>query len=51
MDYKAFRQEIRTWLEASCPASMRTPAKQEEQVWGGRNIKFPNTDAKLWFEQ
>jgi alkylation response protein AidB-like acyl-CoA dehydrogenase len=51
VDYKAFRQEIRTWLEANCPVSMRTPAKQEEQVWGGRNIKFPNADAKLWFER
>ncbi|HRF88593.1 MAG TPA: acyl-CoA dehydrogenase family protein, partial [Pseudomonadales bacterium] len=51
MDYKAFRQEIRTWLDANCPASLRTPAKQEEQVWGARNIHFPTPDAKLWFDR
>lgn len=52
MDYKAFRQEIRAWLEENCPPSMRTPVKnQEEQVWGGRNITFPSPDAKLWFER
>jgi alkylation response protein AidB-like acyl-CoA dehydrogenase len=51
VDYKAFRQEIRTWLDANCPASLRTPAKQEEQVWGARNIHFPSPDAKLWFDR
>lgn len=51
MDYKAFRQEIRTWLDANCPTSMRSPAKQEEQVWGGRNVKFHSEDARLWFDR
>jgi len=47
---ESFRSEIRSWLEANCPASLRTPAVQEEQVWGGRHIKFPSADAKRWFE-
>jgi len=48
---EVFRQEIRNWLDANCPHSLRTPATQEEQVWGGRHMKFPSTDAKLWFER
>jgi alkylation response protein AidB-like acyl-CoA dehydrogenase len=50
-DKKAFRQEIRAWLEENCPESMRTKAKPEEQVWGGRNIQFPSEDARVWFER
>ncbi len=50
-DLETFRQEIRSWLEENCPHSLRNPASQEEQVWGGRNIEFPNDDAKLWFER
>jgi acyl-CoA dehydrogenase len=46
-----FRLDIRNWLDANCPQSLRSPATQEEQVWGGRNIHFPSADAKLWFER
>jgi alkylation response protein AidB-like acyl-CoA dehydrogenase len=49
-DLNSFRKEIHAWLEANCPVSLRKPATQEEQVWGGRHISFPNADAKLWFE-
>ena len=31
-----FRAETREWLEANCPASMRTPLTEEEAVFGGR---------------
>ncbi|MRI33843.1 acyl-CoA dehydrogenase [Endozoicomonas sp. OPT23] len=50
-DLKAFRQEIRAWLEENCPQSMRTAAKLEEQVWGGRNISFYSEDSRVWFER
>lgn len=47
-----FRSETRAWLEANCPASMRTPTTSEDEyVWGGRNAKFPSEDAKLWLER
>ena len=46
-----FRIETREWLEANCPAAMRTPITRNEQVWAGRNKTFPNDDAKLWFER
>ena len=46
-----FRQETRAWLEENCPPSMRTPMPEEETVWGGRNAKFPNPDAKLWLDR
>ena len=46
-----FRTEIRAWLEANCPPSMRTPAAPGEEVWGGRRAVFPSSDAKLWLER
>jgi len=45
-----FRLETRSWLQANCPQSMRTPIIREEQVWSGRNKTFPNEDAKIWFD-
>ena len=51
-DLDAFRKETRAWLEANCPAPMRTPfASEDEIVWGGRGAKFPSEDAKLWLER
>ena len=33
-----FRAETRAWLEANCPAEMRTPMASEDDIcWGGRN--------------
>ena len=46
-DLEQFRAETRAWLEANCPASMRTPMVEEEVVWGGRNQKFVNPDSKV----
>ena len=47
-----FRQETRAWLEENCPPSMRTPmASEDETVWGGRNAKFKNPEAKLWLDR
>ncbi len=47
-----FRKEVRTWLEANCPPSMRTPGESEEDfVWGGRKATFKNPEAKLWLER
>jgi hypothetical protein len=50
-DIETFRAETRAWLEANCPASMRTPPVEEEVVWGGRNQKFVNPDSKVWLER
>jgi alkylation response protein AidB-like acyl-CoA dehydrogenase len=46
-----FRQEIKAWLEEKCPPSRRTPMPEEETVWGGRNARFTNPDAKLWLDR
>jgi alkylation response protein AidB-like acyl-CoA dehydrogenase len=51
-DLETFRSETRAWLEANCPPAMRTPmTSEDEYVWGGRNAKFQNEDAKLWLER
>jgi alkylation response protein AidB-like acyl-CoA dehydrogenase len=47
---EAFRAEVRAWLEAHCPASMRTPMPEDEIVWGGRNATFKNPDSKKWLD-
>ncbi len=37
-DLETFRAETRNWLEANCPAEMRTPITRDDDVcWGGRN--------------
>jgi alkylation response protein AidB-like acyl-CoA dehydrogenase len=46
-----FRAEVRQWLEANCPASMRTPIVEEEEVWGGSRETFQNPDSKIWLER
>jgi acyl-CoA dehydrogenase len=38
---ETFRAETRAWLEANCPAEMRTPITRDADVcWGGRNAKL-----------
>ncbi|KAB7739502.1 acyl-CoA dehydrogenase [Parvibaculum sedimenti] len=46
-----FRQETREWLEANCPASMRTSMPEEETPWGGRNATWANPDSKVWLDR
>lgn len=48
---ETFRAEVRSWLEANCPPSLRGPAASGELVWGGSSIEFANADQRLWFER
>ena len=51
-DLDIFRAEVRDWLEANCPAEMRTPIARDADVcWGGRNMKFTGEAQKLWLER
>jgi acyl-CoA dehydrogenase len=46
-----FRAEARAWLETNCPAQMREPVRDEEDVfWGGRNARFKSEAQRAWFE-
>ena len=50
-DLEAFRLEARTWLEANCPAEMRTPMRGEKDMcWGGRKWTFQSDAQKQWLE-
>lgn len=50
-DLDTFRAETRAWLEANCPAEMREPVRDDEDVyWGGRKATFKNDAQKAWFE-
>ncbi len=48
---ETFRAEVRDWLAANCPESMRTPMPENETVWGGRGEKFANPDSELWLQR
>ncbi|MEZ5560317.1 MAG: acyl-CoA dehydrogenase family protein, partial [Pseudomonadales bacterium] len=50
-DLEGFRAEVRSWLEANCPQSMRTPMAEAETVWGGRGERFVNPDSRVWLER
>jgi alkylation response protein AidB-like acyl-CoA dehydrogenase len=49
-DLETFRSETRAWLEANCPASMRTPMGEDDVIWGGRNEVYNNPDSKAWLD-
>ena len=52
MSLDAFRAATSDWLETNCPASMRTPAlSEDDSVWGGRNARYANPEAKLWLDR
>ena len=47
----SFRTETRAWLEANCPAEMRTPPKSEDDAcWGGRKWTFSSDAQRQWLE-
>jgi len=51
-EIETFRAEVRQWLEADCPPSMRTPiTSSEEMVSGGSHISFRSEEQRLWFER
>lgn len=49
-DLNAFRQEVRQWLEANCPASMRGTG-HEDVVMAGTQARFASEDQRVWFER
>ncbi|HEU0196649.1 MAG TPA: acyl-CoA dehydrogenase family protein [Nevskiaceae bacterium] len=50
-DTDPFRAEVRAWLEANCPASMRKPLVADDIVWSGSQLGFKTEDQRLWFER
>ncbi len=50
-ELKIFRGEVTAWLEANCPASMRTPPGEGELVMSGSHVEFQSEDQRLWYER
>jgi acyl-CoA dehydrogenase len=51
-DIDTFRAQTRAWLEANCPAEMRTPSSDEHDVcWGGRHFQFRSEAQRLWLQR
>ncbi len=46
-----FRQSVRDWLEANCPAAMRTPPPDGGIVWAGSKLCFDSVEQQQWFER
>lgn len=50
-DTAVFRKQIRGWIEANCPESMKTPFVMAEAPLGGRKAQWPNPDTKIWLDR
>ena len=51
-ELEQFRSEVRAWLEANCPESMRHPYRSEADIcWGGRKWKFQSDDQQAWLRR
>ncbi len=51
-ELEQFRSDVRAWLEANCPESMRQPYRSEADIcWGGRNWKFQSDDQQAWLRR
>jgi len=49
-----FRQEVKSWLDENCPASMRNgadPTIPTDEVWGGRKAQYKNPESKIWLDR
>lgn len=47
----AFREECRQWIQENYPESLKSPASEADQVWGGRKATYKNPDSKLWLDR
>jgi len=51
-ELEQFRSDVRAWLEANCPESMRHPYRSEADIcWGGRDWKFQSDDQQAWLRR
>ncbi|XOV85228.1 MAG: acyl-CoA dehydrogenase family protein [bacterium] len=50
-ELEEFRADTRAWLEANCPASIRSNMPADEYPGGGRRARYKNPDTKLWLER
>ena len=51
-ELEQFRSDVRAWLEANCPESMRHPYRSEADIcWGGRTWKFQSDDQQAWLRR
>jgi hypothetical protein len=50
-DLDTFRAELAQWLQANCPARLRSPIVADEMVWGGSKLAFAFEEQRLWFER
>jgi len=49
MSLADFRTDVRTWLAANCPESMRQPIHLDtDHCWGGRDYVFQSEDQESW---
>src|SRR5208337_3202842 len=51
-DLDTFRKEVRAWLEANCPAEMRTPMQGDQDIcWAGRKWVFQSDAQRIWLQR
>ncbi len=47
----AFKTECREWIAANYPESLKAPATDANQVWGGKKAVYHNPDSKVWLDR
>lgn len=50
-DTESSREQIRSWLKANCPESMKMPFIEAEAAHGGQKAVWSNPDTKLWLDR
>lgn len=50
-DLDAFKAECKDWIAANYPESLKAPAGEADQVWGGKKAVYKNPDSKLWLDR
>lgn len=47
-----FQAELRDWLDANCPQSMRDGSSDEADIcWGGKDWQFTSDDQRIWLNR
>jgi alkylation response protein AidB-like acyl-CoA dehydrogenase len=52
-DIESFRREVRAWIAANYPASLRKPYEpdSDETPWGGQRTTYRNPDTRVWMDR
>ncbi len=51
MTLEKFRTDVRDWLDANCPETMRVKMRPDEAINGGYKKRSSNPDSEIWLQR